>query len=210
LTRILVDPVHPDPDALAQAAAVLRRGGVIALPTDTLYGLAVDPFNSAAVERVFAIKGRTADRALPLVAADEVQVREWIGPLSPRGERLARRFWPGPLTLVVRAPDTLAAGVGDANGTVGIRVPAHPVTQALCAHAGRPLTATSANLSGQAPTSDPDVVADSLGADIDLLVDAGATPGGVASTIVDVTGPELRLIRAGAVAWEDVQACQHA
>ena len=181
----------------------------MALPTDTLYGLAVDPFNAIAVERVFAIKGRAAGRALPLVAADEGQVREWIGPLSPRGERMARRFWPGPLTLVVRAPDTLAAGVSDANGTVGIRVPAHTVTQALCAEAGRPLTATSANLSGQAPTDDPDVVADTLGTQIDLLVDAGPTPGGAASTIVDVTGPELRLIRAGAIAWEDVQACQH-
>jgi L-threonylcarbamoyladenylate synthase len=207
LTRIIVDPVRPDPDALARAATILRGGGVAAVPTDTLYGLAADPFNVAAVDRVFAIKGRMNDQALPLVAADSAQVREWIGGWSVLGDRLAGRFWPGPLTLVLPAPPTLASAVTGGRGTVGVRVPAHAVTRALCAAVGRPLTATSANRSGAPATEHPDVVAAALGLGVDVLVDAGATPGGPPSTIVDISTGEPRLIRAGAVSWDAVHEC---
>lgn len=207
MTRIIVDPVRPDPDALERAAAILRSGGVAAVPTDTLYGLAADPFNVTAVDRVFAIKGRMSDRALPLVAADAAQVREWIGGWSVLGDRLSGRFWPGPLTLVLTAPPTLASAVTGGRGTVGIRVPAHFVARALCAAVGRPLTATSANQSGKPATEHPDVVAGSLGDKVDALVDAGATPGGPPSTIIDITTGEPRLIRAGAVSWDAVKAC---
>src|SRR5215510_9871813 len=102
MTRVVVDPVRPDPTAIAHAATTLRHGGVVAIPTDTLYGLAVDPWNRAAVARVFAIKGRLDDRALPLVAADIDQVTQWIGEMESVARRLAERFWPGPLTLVMR------------------------------------------------------------------------------------------------------------
>jgi L-threonylcarbamoyladenylate synthase len=207
LTRIIVDPLRPDPGALERAAAILRGGGVAAVPTDTLYGLAADPFNVAAVDRVFAIKGRMNDQALPLVAADAAQVREWIGGWSALGDRLSRRFWPGPLTLVLPAPPTLASAVTGGRGTVGVRVPAHVVTRALCAAIGRPLTATSANRSGAPATEHPDVVAAALGDGVDALVDAGVTPGGPPSTIVDITTGEPRLIRAGAVSWDAVNEC---
>lgn len=207
MTRITVDPDRPDPDALERAAALLRRGGVAAVPTDTVYGLAADPFNAAAVDRVFAIKGRVSDQALPLVAADSAQIRAWIGGWSPLGDRLSRRFWPGPLTLVVSAPPAIVAAVTGGRGTVGVRVPAHAVTRGLCAAVGCPLTATSANRSGAPATGRPDVVAADLGDDVDALVDAGTTPGGPPSTIVDVTGDEPRLIRAGAISWDAVQAC---
>lgn len=207
MLRVVVDPVQPDPAAVARAAATLRTGGVVAMPTDTLYGLAADPWNPAAVARVFAVKGRPDDRALPLVAADVDQVKEWIGELDAVATRLVQRFWPGPLTLVMRAPAAIAPEVTAGGSTVGVRVPSHAVTRALCAAFGCPLTATSANISGQAATDNPDEVADRLSGGLDLLLDAGATPGGAPSTIVDVTHGEVQLIRAGAVSWKDVQAC---
>jgi len=206
MLRITMSASAPDREAIGRAAAVLRAGSVAAIPTDTLYGLAADPFNGAAVSRLFTIKDREAGKAVPLVAASIEQVREWFGPLPPVAERLASRFWPGPLTLVMRAPASIAEGVAAADATVGVRVPAHDVTRALCEAAGALLTATSANISGRPATADPDVVASELGARIDLLVDAGTTAGGPPSTIVDVTGPELRLIRAGAIEWHAVLA----
>jgi L-threonylcarbamoyladenylate synthase len=207
MVRILVHPEQPEAAAIERAAAVLRSGGVAVIPTDTLYGLAANPFDAAAVDRVFAIKGRLAERALPLVAASADQVREWIGALPPMGERLAARFWPGPLTLVVAAPRSIAPAVTGGGPTVGVRVPDSAVARALCAASGVPLTATSANRSGALPTREPDVAAEALGADVDVLIDAGATPGGAPSTIVDVTGAEPQLIRAGAIAWDDVLGC---
>lgn len=175
------------------------------MPTDTLYGLAADPFSRVAVERVFSVKDRSAERALPLVAASAAQVRRHLGELSALGERLAARFWPGPLTLVVAAPPTLAPGVASDLLRVGVRVPAHDVTRALCEACGIPLTATSANISGQPATRDADVVCASLNGRIELVIDAGWTPGGAPSTIVDVTGPRPELIRAGAISWDVVQ-----
>ena len=179
----------------------------MAIPTDTLYGLAADPWNSVAIAKVFTIKGRPDDRALPLVAANVDQVEQWLGEMSPMGRALAQRFWPGPLTLVMRAPGALAPAVTAGGTTVGVRVPAHAVTRALCAAFGRPVTATSANISGQAATDDPERVAETLGSGLDLLLDSGTTPGGPASTIVDLSHGEVRLIREGAVSWKDVKAC---
>jgi L-threonylcarbamoyladenylate synthase len=207
MKRIVVDPVRPDPTAVAHAAATLREGGVVAIPTDTLYGLAADPWNSIAVAKVFAIKGRPDDRALPLVAANVDQVEQWLGEMSPMARALAQQFWPGPLTLVMRAPGALAPGVTAGGTTVGVRVPAHAVTRALCAAFERPVTATSANISGQAATDDPEKVAATLVSGLDLLLDSGTTPGGPASTIVDLTHGEMRLIREGGVSWKDVKAC---
>jgi len=210
MTRLVVDPARPDQSAIERAARSIGRGGVVAIPTDTLYGFAADPFNAVAVERVFELKGRGVDRALPLVAADAAQVREWIGELPALAARLAERFWPGPLTLLMRGPDALAPGVMS-DGTVGVRVPAHGVPRALCAACGRPVTATSANISGAPPTGDPDRVADQFrDSGLELLLDSGPTPGGRPSTIVDVTGHQPQLIRAGAISWDEVLACvQH-
>jgi L-threonylcarbamoyladenylate synthase len=156
---------------------------------------------------VFEIKGRASNQALPLVAADAAQVARSLGPFTPAVERLVQRFWPGPLTILFRAPASLAGGVSAATGRVGVRVPAHEVARALCRAAGGLLIATSANRSGEPATSDPSVVASTLGDAIDALVDSGPTAGGAPSTIVDATGSELRLVRAGATPWEAVRAC---
>ena len=211
-----------DASAIARAARVILAGGVVAIPTDTLYGLAADPFRADAVARIIEIKERP-ERALPLIAADAEQVAARLGALPPMALALARSFWPGPLTLLIDAPPSLAPGVTAATGRVGVRVPAHDVARALCRACGSPLTATSANISGAPATASPDEVERTIGARIDLLLDAGVTPAGLPrrsavgaeagakpgrpSTIVDVTGPAPRLIREGAVSWEEVVAC---
>src|SRR5262249_15548400 len=206
MRRVFVDPGAPQRDALEEAATWILNGGVVAIPTDTLYGLAVDPFSAEAVARLFAVKGRDADRALPLVAADAVQAASHLGTLSESGVRLAERYWPGPLTLLVPAPRALAGDVHAGTGKVGVRVPRCDVTRAICRAVGRPITATSANLSGAAATADPADVERTLGARIDLLIDIGRTPGGAPSTIVDTTRVPPVLVRAGAIEWDDIQA----
>src|SRR5262245_20324364 len=210
MRRVFVDREAPQRDAIQEAAAWIRNGGVVAIPTDTLYGLACDPFRADGVARVFAVKGRAGDQALPLIVADLAQVAAHLGELPPIGARLAERFWPGPLTLIVTAPAAIVRDVTGGTGTVGVRVPANDVARAIAAAAGHPITATSANLSGQPATPDPDTVERTLGDRIDLLIDTGATRGGAASTIVDLTSPEPRLIRTGAISWDDIQPEIHA
>jgi L-threonylcarbamoyladenylate synthase len=209
MRRVFVDPDAPQRDAIQEAAKWILNGGLVAIPTDTLYGLAADPFSAETVARVFAVKGRTTARALPLIAAGIAQAEEHLSRLPEDGHRLAARFWPGPLTLVVSAPRTLARDVTGGTGTVGVRVPADAVARAICAEAGRPITATSANVSGEPATPDPDEVERTLGDRLDLLIDTGMTRGGAASTIVDVTGAHPVLLRAGAISWDDIQAWLH-
>jgi L-threonylcarbamoyladenylate synthase len=207
--RVFVDPDSPQRDAIQEAATWIVNGGVVAIPTDTLYGLGADPFSAAAVARVFVVKGRSAERALPLIAADAAQIAAHLGRLPRDAERLAARFWPGPLTVLVAAPRSLATDVTGGTGKVGVRVPADRVARAVCAAVGRPITATSANVSGDSATSDPAQVERMLGDRIDLLIDAGQTRGGAPSTIVDATGDRPALVRAGAIPWDEIQAWLH-
>jgi len=209
MRRVVVDRDAPQRDAIDEAAKWIRAGYVVAIPTDTLYGLAADPFSAAAVARVFDVKGRAADRALPLIAADVAQIASRLGRLSEMAMRLADRFWPGPLTLLMPAARQLAREVSGETGTVGVRVPADAIARAVCAACGHPVTATSANLSGAPAAATADDVEDALGDRIEFMLDAGPTPGGAPSTIVDVTAGEPRLVRAGAIAWEEIQAWLH-
>lgn len=207
MQRFHVSAKSPDPAQLHEIVALLKDGRVVAVPTDTLYGLAADATNADAIEHVFALKGRDADAALPLIAADQAQVEAQIGRLSPDALRLAQALWPGPLTLIVDARSSLAAAVHGGRGTVAVRVPNHEVARALARLAGVPLTATSANLSGAPAVATADEVAAIFGDRLAALVDAGPTWGGLPSTIVDVTSAtrgEARLVRAGAVPWERV------
>src|SRR5262245_9708300 len=205
MRRVFVDPAAPQRDAIEEAVTWILRGGVVALGTDTLYGLAVDPFNRAAVSRLFEVKEREPDREVPLIAAETGQITAHLGRVTPAAERLASRYWPGPLTLVVPAPASLSRDVTGGRKTVGVRVPAFAIARAVCTGCGRPVTATSANLSGQPPTADPDAVERTLGGRIDFLLDTGPTPGGPPSTIVDVTVDPPALIREGAVPWAEIQ-----
>jgi L-threonylcarbamoyladenylate synthase len=208
MRRVAIDAERPSADVLSGAAAIIRAGGVVAMPTDTLYGLAADPFSPAAIARVFAVKGRSVERALALVAADVDQVVAQLGALPAVARNLASKYWPGPLTLLVARPSSLSAELTGGSDEVGVRVPAHAVTRALCRACGHVLTATSANVSGAPAPDDPDQVARALAtSDVDLLLDAGKTPGGPPSTIVSVVNDGVRLIRPGAIPWDDVQAC---
>ena len=197
-----VDAGDPDPSVVRQAAGMIRRGLIVAYPTDTLYGLAVDPRNAVAVRRLFDLKGRAETSALTLIAADLAQVRE-AGAMTAAGERLAERWWPGPLTVVLDAAPVLAAETLAGGRTVGIRIPRHPVAVALAREAGFPVTATSANRSGAPAVSTAEAAAEAL-PDVDAILDAGPAPGGAPSTIVNATGPEVTLVRAGVVPWNRV------
>ncbi len=207
MTRLSIDPIAPDAGVIKAAVRAIRAGGIVAMPTDTLYGLAANPFDTAALAAIQRLKERPTERAIPLVAADVDQIAATLGVLPMLARLLAIRFWPGPLTMLMQAPERLPAEVTGGTGRVGVRVPAHAVARALCAACGTPLTATSANKSGQPATNDPDAVAESLGAGIDLLLDAGVTPGGPPSTIIDVTDATPRVIRQGAIPWESIQTC---
>jgi L-threonylcarbamoyladenylate synthase len=207
MRRVAIDARRPDVVVLREAATVIDAGELVAIPTDTLYGLAADPFSVEAVERVFAAKGRQAGRALPLIAADIRQIDMQVGALPPEGRRLAAAYWPGPLTLLLPRPRAMPPAVTGGRDLVGVRVPAHAVARELCRMAGRPLTATSANPSGAPASADPDDIARTMEANVQLLLDAGPTPGGPPSTIVDISEHTVRLVRPGAIRWEEIQAC---
>lgn len=206
MLHLKVSARAPDPELLQRAAAALRAGEIVAFPTDTFYGLAVDPTIGAAVARLFEAKGRPADRAVPLIAADAAGIAQMFGALTADARRLADRFWPGPLSLVLTAPPSFAA-VAAADGTVAVRVPAHDVARGLARAAGGTITATSANLSGAPPAIAAHSVVASLGAAVAVVLDGGDAPGGTPSTIVDARARPVRLVRAGAVPWERVLEC---
>ncbi len=189
---------------MAQAATVLAGGGLVAYPTDTLYGLAADPRNPEAVARVYEAKGRGPFAPLPLIAASLEQVEASAGVCTATTRRLAARFWPGPLTLVVDAASGLAERVHAGGGSVAIRVPDHAVARALARTLGAPITATSANRLGCRAPSDADLVVAALGNEVDLVLDAGPTRGGPPSTIVDARGDCPRLVREGAIGFAQV------
>ena len=204
MVEFRVEAGRPDRRALAGAAALVRAGGIVAYPTDTLYGLAADPGNAAAMAQLYRIKGRPVDLAIPLIASGVSQIEAAGGVLDAPARRLAAAFWPGPLTIVLPAWPGLDARVHAGLGTVAVRVPDHAVARMLADECGWPITSTSANISGEAATRVPGDVRASLGASLDALVDAGPSPGGAPSTIVDLAGGVPRLVRAGAVPWERV------
>jgi L-threonylcarbamoyladenylate synthase len=197
--RVRVSPTDPEPGALARAADILLSGGLVVFPTDTLYGLAADPRHAGGVARVFHAKGRIAEHALPLIAGDLAQVEALAAALSAATRRLAGRFWPGPLTLVVDAAATMVDAVHGGTGSVAVRVPDQAVARALALRLGFPVVATSANRSGSSASRFAPIAAAALEADVDLVLDSGPTPGGEPSTIVDARGETPMLIRAGAI-----------
>jgi L-threonylcarbamoyladenylate synthase len=198
---LTVDARRPDPEAIARAAEALREGRIVAYATDTLYGLAVDPRNPAAVAALFEAKGRAGHLATPLIAADREQVAQ-VAHMNDRAERLAAAFWPGPLTLVLPATAAVAPGVAAADGSIAIRVPDHPVARALAAAFGHPVTATSANRTGDPAAVDGAAAA--IGDAVAVVLDSGPARGGPPSTIVDVRGETPRLVRDGVLAWNRV------
>ena len=188
-----------DDDVVARAVAVLRGGGVVAIPTETVYGLAADVANAGAIARVYAIKGRPPGHPLIVHASDVDALDGYVAAITPALRALAARFWPGPLTAIVaRGPRTPRAVTGGQD-TVAVRVPEHPLARAILTAFGGALAAPSANRFGRiSPTSADHVRAD-LGDEVDLIVDGGPARVGIESTIVDLTGAVPAVLRAGAI-----------
>lgn len=193
-------PMEPVPQDLKE---VLGRGGVIIYPTETVYGLGGNPWIPGVVERIYSIKGRSPGKALPLIAADADIVREWVVWRSDPLDRLAERFWPGPLTLVLQASAHVPKSLQSVDGTIAVRVSSHPVAGMLARACGGWIVATSANLSGEPSVSDPQALPPDLLGSVDGLVDCGPLPPSPPSTLVAVRFHQERfswkILREGAV-----------
>lgn len=198
IERIGLAELVVSPPRIARLRALLSRGGVAAVPTETFYALAADPMNERGVSRIFEIKGRDRDQPLLVLFSDPAQ----LGPLrvAVASLDLFLGIWPAPLTVVLPLRSPIAASSG--GETLAVRMPAAPGLRQLLSAVG-PLTGTSANRSGDTPLADPDAVAQELGSDLDLLVEDGPTAGGEPSTIVDATREPVRVLRRGAFRWPE-------
>ncbi len=198
------DPDDIDPDLIARAVDILKSGGLVAFPTDTLYGLGADGFSQSAVEGLLRAKGRAPGNPVPLLIASADSLTEVVTTVHPYVAALAKSFWPGPMTLVLPAlpevPDAVTAGTG----TVGVRVPGHPVPLALIRGLGRPITGTSANRSGTPPTSLASDVAANLADSVDLVIPGRCGDDDLPSTVIDCTATPPRITRNGALAAYEV------
>jgi L-threonylcarbamoyladenylate synthase len=193
-------------EGVRRAAEVLRRGGLVAFPTETVYGLGANALEAAAVARIFATKGRPSNNPLIVHVADAEQARELTATWPSDAQRLAEHFWPGPLTLVLPKRAAVPAIVTAGADTVAVRVPAHPVALGLLQAVALPLAAPSANRANQlSPTTAAHVLA-GLGPDVEAILNGGATSGGLESTVLDLTRQPARLLRPGLVAPSDIEA----
>ncbi len=203
---IEIDQEQPAPEAIERAAAAVRRGGVVAIPTDALYALVADPFNLHAVATVFYAKRREVHRSLPLLVGDVAMAEDLTKDLSSRFFRLARRFWPGPLTMIVPASAKVPLKVTGNTGRLALRHPRSKVADALIHWLGQPLIGTSANISGQ-PTSRSGIeVFGTMDGRIDLVLDGGLCAG-VGGPTVDITEPVWRVVKEGAITQKEIAEC---
>ena len=186
---------------IAAAALAVRRGELVVLPTDTVYGLAADAFDPASVRRLLAAKGRGRDMPPPVLVSERTTMDALAVGVPGYARALVEKLWPGPLTVVCNQQSSLNWDLGDTRGTVALRMPDHEVALALLSRAG-PLAVSSANLTGMQPATDADQAAEMLGAAVAVVLDGGPTPGPLPSTIVDTTGPTGKLLRAGAIPLE--------
>ncbi|MFZ6026141.1 MAG: L-threonylcarbamoyladenylate synthase [Chloroflexota bacterium] len=192
------------PAALPHTVDILRNGGVIAFPTDTVYGLATMPFKPEWVEQLYTAKGRSSEKAIAILIGEHSQRKQVTHEMGAMAQRLARQFWPGPLTLIVPRHTNLPEALS-ARPNIGVRMPDHPVALALLRLAG-PLAVTSANRSGAQNASTAAEVMEQLKGRIHLVLDGGATPGGVPSTVVDCTGENPIVLREGPISLADIEA----
>ena len=201
-----ISSASPSPDIIHEAAVVIQKGGVVTYPTGGLYGLGADALNASAIKRVYAIKQRPADKPLLILIGRRSEVAEWAHPISMAAERIMARFWPGGVTLVFEAKSALPAELTAGTGKIGIRLPGHPVAAALVRRVGRPVTGTSANISGRKGPSESPHADPAIADHVDLMLDAGKLQGGAGSTVVDVTVDPPMVLRQGIVSAADIFA----
>ncbi len=197
--------VRADAASVRLAAEALHAGGLVVFPTDTVYGIAVDPLNPEAVASIYRIKGRDAGKPLQVILAAAAQLADVAEDVSPEARRLAERFFPGGITLVLKKAKSVPSTVVAGGETVGVRVPDHPVCHDLVRAFGRPIAATSANRSGQpSPRTAQEAMAQ-VGEDVTIVLDAGPCPLGIDSTVIDLSTDKPRILRIGAVPVPEIE-----
>jgi L-threonylcarbamoyladenylate synthase len=204
LKIIQTDPINPRDDHIVKSSRIIQAGGVIVFPTQYLYGLGADALNANAVDRVFEIKQRSYHKPLPVLIPHRKDLTELVQHVSSAAEYIMNCFWPGAVTLIFKAKETLPANLTANTGKVGIRMPQHPVALALSRAVGSPLTATSANITGGSGCSTVSDIDPRISDKVDLIVDAGPLKGGIGSTIVDVTVDPPIILREGAIPATDI------
>jgi L-threonylcarbamoyladenylate synthase len=205
-TILKINPAAVDPGLIGQVASVLLKDGVMVYPTETFYGLGAAGLSAKAVSRIYKLKGRDPAKPLSVIVADLEMAREIAGQLTPAFLTLAGEFWPGPLTLVIKSASSCPVFLAGPGGTIAVRVPPIAWIRRLAYELSQPLTATSANLSGEKEMSEPADVVAAFGGKVELIVDGGKTAGGAPSTIVDLVGPEPRVLREGIIPAEKIRA----
>lgn len=196
-----------DPGALERAREIIQRGGLIAFPTDTVYGIGASAFDQDAIEAIYLVKERSHLKAIPILIGDPGEIGRLAASIPPSAERLIHHFWPGALTLVLPIHPDLPPNLSEGE-TIGIRVPDHLPARELLRATG-PLAATSANLSGQPSALTAQEVQHSLAGRLDLILDGGPAPGGLASTVLDLTADPPRILREGPVSAAEIQEILH-
>lgn len=193
-------------EATARASEIIRKGGIAAFPTETFYGLGVRFDNEKALERLYELKHRPKEKAMPVIIGSREELKIITSSLPPSAERLIERFWPGPLTILLNASDGLSEFITSGTGKAAVRIPGDSFALDLVRSIGFPITATSANISGMPPADNPQDVMKYFPAGLDILIDGGKTPGGEASTIVDVTMEKPMIVRYGKIPEEKIMA----
>ena len=201
---IKIDPIQPEPEIIAEAAAVIKRGGVIAFPTRCLYGLGADAFNPDAVERMIQIKQRPGHKPILVLIDTRSRLESLVTHIPPAADAIMEAFWPGRVTLVFEARNMLAVQLTAQTGKIGVRLPGHPTASALLKHVKGPVTGTSANLSGRPGCHRAKDLGPQISGHLDFIMDAGTLTGGVGSTVVDVTVDPPRILREGQVTANDI------
>ena len=206
LKILRADPLHLTHDLINEAALVIKNGGVIAFPTQHLYGLGADAFNADAVNRVFEIKRRPDDKPLLVLIDKHYDLTRLVQQIPYAATRIMEQFWPGAVTIVFRAKHILPTNLTADTERIGVRMPEHPVALALATAVQGPITATSANITGNSGCSLVSEMDPLMTDKLDLIIDVGALKGGKGSTVVDVTGDSIRILRQGAVSEKDIFA----
>jgi len=199
-----IDPVNPDEVAFGEALRLLREGGVLAYPTETFYGLGADALSEAAVGKIFRIKGRDFKNPIPVIIGDRRDLPPLVEEIPRAAQILIENFWPGPLTLVFAASSSVSSLLTGGTGKIGIRVSSHPLARLLARGLGGPLTATSANISGGPECTTADSVIRALQSPPEAFIDGGPTPGGLGSTVLDITVSPPRILREGVITRDAV------
>ncbi|NLD39390.1 MAG: threonylcarbamoyl-AMP synthase [Desulfatiglans sp.] len=200
-----IDSLESNKSALKHAGDVLLSGGVVAFPTESFYGLAVDTQNDRAIEKLFSLKQRDRHNPILIILPEKEELKKYVADIPEQAVKLINAFWPGGLTLVLNAGSAISPLLTADTSKIGVRLSSHTVATGLARSIGRPVTGTSSNISGQPPCTRADEVYDSFGTSIDLIIDNGPTAGGKGSTILDVTVDPCVVIREGMVFGSDIK-----